>query len=300
VTTPVARKAGFCALSLEKQRRLAPLLDQARVLRVLASRASCASELLQFRDIGHALLVTAGWYRKKTPSAAEKREALLSLVKKHLEPAGADFAEVLANRFLRIQKKALRSSMRDLGGFMAQTKLTRSIVACLRVAGTSYQWCHAQTKAWVEMPEDATEMELHVRGLCWETPEGPRTLVYNLTVPFFKNNVDLCLFDCAPKELTREVMRTPSVYLALGELKGGIDPAGADEHWKTARTALSRIHEAFSKHKLKPHTFFIGAAIESKMASEIWDMLNRGVLENAANLTNEDQMASITRWLCRL
>lgn len=86
----------------------------------------------------------------------------------------------------------------------------------------------------------------------------------------------------------------------MGELKGGIDPAGADEHWKTARTALDRIHKAFTKHRLKPHTFFIGAAIEAKMASEIWTLLQRGILENAANLTDEDQIASITRWLCGL
>jgi hypothetical protein len=51
---------------------------------------------------------------------------------------------------------------------------------------------------------------------------------------------------------------------------------------------------------LKPYTFFIGAAIEKKMASEIWEMLKQGVLANAANLTDEDQIASITRWLCNL
>jgi len=83
-------------------------------------------------------------------------------------------------------------------------------------------------------------------------------------------------------------------------LKGGIDPAGADEHWKTARTTLDRIHKAFAKHKVKPHTFFIGAAIEARMASEIWKLLQRGIFENAANLTDEDQIASITRWLCSL
>ncbi|MGH7962674.1 MAG: AvaI/BsoBI family type II restriction endonuclease [Candidatus Binatia bacterium] len=60
------------------------------------------------------------------------------------------------------------------------------------------------------------------------------------------------------------------------------------------------IHEAFSQYKLKPHTFFVGAAIEPKMASEIWAMLEGGILENAANLTDEDQIASITRWLCNL
>ena len=54
------------------------------------------------------------------------------------------------------------------------------------------------------------------------------------------------------------------------------------------------------KRMLKPYTFFIGAAIEKKMASEIWEMLKQGVLANAANLTDEDQIASITRWLCNL
>jgi type II restriction enzyme len=57
--------------------------------------------------------------------------------------------------------------------------------------------------------------------------------------------VDLSLFSCSAKNLTREIIKIPSAYIALGELKGGIDPAGADEHWKTARTALNRIHEAF-------------------------------------------------------
>ena len=132
------------------------------------------------------------------------------------------------------------------------------------------------------------------------SPNGPRTLVYNLTVPFLHNNVDLTLFHFHADSLTKATQKSPAAYIALGELKGGIDPAGADEHWKTARTALNRIHEAFAKRKLKPHTFFIGAAIEAKMATEIWEMLERGNLENAANLTDEDQIASVTSWLCSL
>jgi hypothetical protein len=117
-------------------------------------------------------------------------------------------------------------------------------------------------------------------------------------VPLVKNNVDLSLFNCPFDEMNREIIHTPTAYLAFGELKGGIDPAGADEHWKTARTALNRIREAFAKKRLKPHTFFIGAAIEAKMAVEIWEMLRRGSLENAANLTDDDHIASITSWLC--
>jgi type II restriction enzyme len=127
-----------------------------------------------------------------------------------------------------------------------------------------------------------------------------RTAVYNLTPPFLKNNVDLCLFDCKSDDLSKATYNLPGSYITLGELKGGIDPAVADEHWKTARSALSRIKTGFAKAKLTLHTFFIGAAIEKKMATEIWDMLGDGTLENAANLTNDDQVVSISRWLCVL
>jgi type II restriction enzyme len=127
-----------------------------------------------------------------------------------------------------------------------------------------------------------------------------RTLIYNLTVPITRTNVDLCLFSCSSGDLSPEVYRTAQRYIALGELKGGIDPAGADEHWKTARAALDRIRAAFSRENYTPHTFFIGAAIERAMADEIWNQLNSGILENAANLTHDDQIASLSNWLYSL
>ena len=92
----------------------------------------------------------------------------------------------------------------------------------------------------------------------------------------------------------------PALYIALGELKGGIDPAGADEHWKTARTSLSRIRDAFNGHELSPHLFFVGGAIENSMAEEIWNQLEDNTLGNAANLTDANQVASLCRWLCNL
>ena len=36
----------------------------------------------------------------------------------------------------------------------------------------------------------------------------------------------------------------------FGELKGGIDPAGADEHWKTGNSALVRIRKAFEDYQV--------------------------------------------------
>jgi hypothetical protein len=99
-------------------------------------------------------------------------------------------------------------------------------------------------------------------------------------------------------ELQENGYQSPETYLALGELKGGIDPAGADEHWKTARTALERIRQAFENLGYSPMTFFVGAAIEPKMAGEIWAELEAGSLANAANLTDDRQLASLAGWLC--
>lgn len=190
--------------------------------------------------------------------------------------------------------------MRNVGGALAQRKLTRMIISTLKLAGQSFHWLHSTNNSWIQMPDDDADIELYLRGLSWQKGNKPRTLIYNLTVPLVKNNVDLCLFDCPSTQLSPAVYKSPENYLALGELKGGIDPAGADEHWKTAHTALTRIQASFSAIDLLPKLFFVGAAIEKKMATEIWKLLEDGHLDNAANLTDENQVASVSRWLCNL
>jgi type II restriction enzyme len=114
-----------------------------------------------------------------------------------------------------------------------------------------------------------------------------------------KNKIDLCLLAC-PHDRVDEAKRNPEMYVALAELKGGIDPAGADEHWKVARTTLTRIKAAFAKDELSPKAFYVGAAIATRMAGEIWDQLESGALKNAANSTNSDQLTSLCRWLVDL
>lgn len=190
-------------------------------------------------------------------------------------------------------------TMRNVGGAMAQRKLTRAIIARLSVAGISYDWLSAKSNTWIHGTEDDPDIEMDANGLSWSNGHQDRTIRYNLTVPFLKKNVDLCLFNCRYKELSVSY-KNPVFYLALGELKGGIDPAGADEHWKTARTSLSRINLASANHGLSPHLFFVGAAIENSMYEEIWYQLEEGTLSNAAKLTDSNQVASLCRWLCNL
>lgn len=302
VTTYEAVRAGFVALALEKNRRATPYVAQARALKEAASRARRPADLLKIPEIQSGLVTAAGVSDKAANHLqdADKRKAVLGLIENFLEPAGANFVEELVFRFLLTRGDTLGGSMRNAGGFMAQCKLTRSIIAHLKLAGKSYRWLHDESKAWADMPEDDADIELHLRGLSWKTNGESRTLIYNLTVPLLRNNVDLSLFSCTAESVGKQTYKNPSAYIALGELKGGVDPAGADEHWKTARTAIDRIQKAFAKRKRKPHTFFIGAAIEVRMAKEIWTMLKRGHLENAANLTDDQQIDSLTRWFCSL
>jgi hypothetical protein len=302
ITSYQAVRGGFVSLALEKNRRATPYVAQARALKQVASTVRSPNELLALTEIRPGLVTAAGVSDKGCThlEEADKTAAIEGLIEEFLEPAGADFVEELVFRFLLTRGDTLGGSIRNIGGFMAQCKLTRAILAYLRLSGGSYQWLHGDTRQWHPMPATDETVESSARALSWRIGEKWRSLVYNLTSPIIRNNVDLCLFNCSSDAVGKQTYADAGRYIALGELKGGIDPAGADEHWKTARTALDRIHKGFARCSPRPHTFFVGAAIEAKMAREIWALLTKGVLANAANLTDERQIASIARWLCRL
>lgn len=297
-TTYEATRAGFVSLALEKNYRATPYISEARALKEAASQAQSAPELTRISGIESGLLTAAGISDKAINhlQVEDKTTAIQQLIKNFLEPAGEKFVEELVFRFLLIRGDTLGGSMRNIGGLLAQRKLARAILSTLKIAGTKYYWQDGKSKSWFESNDDAG-IEQSLRGLYWKNGKRDRTLIFNLTVPLVKNNIDLSLFNSHPDNL--DIKNTQS-YLALGELKGGIDPAGADEHWKTARTALERIRKSFSKARLSPHTFFIGAAIEKKMADEIWNELQNNELSNAANLNEDNQVASISHWLCNL
>lgn len=301
VTSYEAVRAGFVALALEKNRRATPFIEQARTLKITASSVTNPTDLVNIEGIQSALLTAAGVSDKAAGhlQPEDKADAIQGLIKNFLAPVGANFVEELVYRFLLTRGDTLGGSMRNVGGVLAQRKLSRALISSLTVAGIPYRWLHATNNTWTQMTDDDSDIEVRLRGLSWIRAKRQRTIVFNMTVPFLKNNVDLCLFNCLPEELQGSYA-LPAAYVALGELKGGIDPVGADEHWKTAKSALGRIRLAFEKNGLKPHTLFIGAAIAKKMAEEIWAELETGALENAANLTVDAQVVSVSRWLCSL
>lgn len=300
-------RAGFVALALEKNRKATPYIKEAKALKALASQAQSPADLLNLAKIRSAILTAAGVSEKAAGHLTDddKTNAIQGLIENFLEPAGKDFIEELVYRFLLTRGDSLGGKMRNVAGLLAERKLSRTLIATFSVAGKSFSWLDSESRQWLSGDKDNADLEFRLRGIHWQNSQGDRTLIYNLTVPIVRKNVDLCLFNALPKQLKLGRNKTschyqPEKYLALGELKGGIDPAGADEHWKTANSALQRIRTSFANDGFAPKTFFVGAAIAKSMAQEIYNQLENSSLANAANLTDDTQLISICQWLTEM
>ncbi len=70
------------------------------------------------------------------------------------------------------------------------------------------------------------------------------------------------------------------------ELKGGADPAGSDEHWKTATRAFERILDAVEKTgRPKPKLSFMATILVDRVAREAALWIQQGKLTSVYNLT---------------
>ncbi len=301
VTPHEAIRAGFVALALEKNRRATPAVEEGRALMSAVSELRSPDELIGMKGVQRALLQAAGISDKAAShlTQGDKDKAILELVEKFLMPAGQSFAEELVYRFLLTKGDALGGQMRNLGGEIAERKFTACLLATISLAGWPCQCQCSGSTRWIRADSEAPALAGRVKALSWVGDNGERTALYNRTIPFVRKNVDFVLLSSGPTDAQGALLR-PAAYLSVGELKGGIDPAGADEHWKTARSALDRVKKAFAEVDAGPGIFFTGAAIVDDMADEIWERLGSGELSNAANLTNQKQLSALCRWLCRL
>ncbi len=300
-------RAGFIEIALEKNRKASPFVEEARALRIIASEVDEPADLLKLNKIYGSLLTAAGLSDKALTHLTKKDQikAVENLIDNFLKPAGEKFADELVYRFLLTRGDTLGGMMRNIAGIIGERKFARSVIAMLSIQKINYFWLHKDSKTWIANSPDDVDIENSLKGISWKNKLGYRVLLFNITVPIVRKNVDLCLLNCCHKDIgnrdsNKKFITLPEYYVALGELKGGIDPAGADEHWKTANTALDRIRNAFSKSKVKPKTFFVGAAIERSMAKEIFEQLKKGYMSNAANLTDDDQLLSLCDWLISL
>jgi type II restriction enzyme len=304
VTSRQETRTGFIEFALEKNRRSKPFIESARHLRTVASKAKVPGDLLKIKEIQGHLLTASGLSDKAVNYFTEddKFVAIDALIKNFLEPAGEEFVDEVVYRYLLIKGDTLGGSMRNIIGALAQQKLLRSLLAVMTGNEINYSWLSTEKNAlWVPKPKDDYGIENSIKAIAWANKKGSRTFVFNLTIPAVGKNIDLCLFDIAHTKYSKDnIAANDCVAIMLGELKGGIDPAGADEHWKTANTALTRIREAFAMSNPNLKTAFIGAAIESSMAEEIFNQLKQGKLSFAANLTNNEQIYAFCNWLLSL
>ena len=299
-TSAESTRAGFLSLAIERNRLATPLVGQGRALRTEIESIGSVASLVTNTNLAAALLAAAGVSDKaaKHLGSKEKAAAIKDLVDTYMAPAGTKFADEMVYRYLLTRGDALGGKMRNVGGTLAQRKLIRALASSLDIVKSSFRWLD-EKKHWRAAKPGAPDFEIEAKGLQWKSGPNNRILLFNRKIPAVGTNVDLCLLSCAPDQI-ESAIKSPGAFVALGELKGGIDPAGADEHWKTARSALARIGSEFAKSQAYPQLFFIGAAIVKHMASEIWDSLKANTLANAANLTDDNQLSSIARWIRQL
>ena len=164
--------------------------------------------------------------------------------------------------------------MRNVVGQSAQDKLTEAIFARLETLGKKPERVLNKTKKTV--------------AIKW----ADRRVIFDKKPKFIDKSVDIIVVK--GESARTGSLEDPEEYVCCGELKGGIDPAGADEHWKTAKTALERIATSFKDQGLnKPNLVFLGAAIEVAMSNEIFELLSSGWLTGVANINYADQFSEI-------
>jgi type II restriction enzyme len=187
---------------------------------------------------------------------------------------------------------SLGGEMRNVTGAIAQSKLAGAILKALDQRNIN---------------PDIRRSGEKIQRITWDN----RLLLFDCKPALIDKNIDVILldtsgsgnprlqFDNTFSAVERHLLGRHENYLACGELKGGIDPAGADEHWKTAKSALERIRERFRETRC-PYLFFVGAVIVAGMADEIFNDLRAGKLAHAANLTIERQVDDLASWLVSL
>ncbi|MCL2380301.1 MAG: type II restriction endonuclease [Treponema sp.] len=301
VTSYTETRAGFIAIALEKNRRATPFIEEAGVLQHRIKKIITPEKLLEVPNIRSGLVAASGISDKAASHLGDDGclASIKEFIEKFLVPAGSKFKEELIFRFLLTKGDTLGGKMRNIVGALAQRKLCVAIISALRMSKKNFSVLINNTNQWISSKEITEDTEIESsRGISWKTSKNKnRTLYFNITVPVVKNNIDMILLNRAHTDEIKTIIGNCEHYVALGELKGGIDPAGADEHWKTAKTAIDRIKVAFKKKGYTPYIFFIGAAIEYKMATELFENLKSKYINNVANLTKPEHIIALSDWL---
>jgi len=274
---------GFLVQALQKTEKARPFLEEAKTFYKALKRVETIDSLLALTKYQNDLASACGFSEKAKIklTEVELNNAIKKVLGNILKESGSDFRENILYRYLLTKGDTLGGSMRNLTGAFASIKFVEKILKRL-----------SKNRLKVKTVKSATGK---IQKVVWDG----RMLLFDIKPRLIGKNIDVILLDSGDINTPeQELLESKFKYIACGELKGGIDPAGADEHWKTANSALGRIRAAFGRSV--PALFFVGAAIEAAMAKEIFSQLKSGKLSHAANLTEEEQIDDLVNWLVSL
>lgn len=314
-TTREATRAGFLEQVAAKARKADPYIEKALALRDALEAVSDVEKLLQLAEHRESIVAACGLSIKARGHLKADEEALITQTLNLLymqtvaqypdgtpdEEIAAAFREQIVYRYLLTAGDTLGGSMRNYVGALGGSTLSTAILEALAEAGY-----HS-----VDVGRTKTGK---VKRIIW----GNRLIIFDQK-PTLKgdngdvicNNIDICALNISniqdsanirpAEDALKTALQEPHNYLACGELKGGIDPGGADEHWKTTLAALDRIRQDFElSGPYQPKLFFVGRAIESEMAKQLYSRLSNGEYSFSANLTKPSQLQALARWLITL
>jgi len=275
-------QSGFLQQALRKTKEASPYVERAKQLLNKLQLVHEPPELIRIGEIRDDLVTAAGFSDKATNYffSSELENALLEVLQEIERKAGPDWRTEIIYRFLLTRGDTLGGVMRNIMGAEAKAKFAEAILKALISKDISPDIICSRTNID------------KVQQISW--PE--RILLFDKKPKLIGKNVDVILLHQAESHMSvTALLDRKDNYLVCGEVKGGIDPAGADEHWKTAYGALARIREKFQRGQ--PKLFFVGAAIENSMADEIFSQLQSGLLNHAANLNVSQQVSDLAAWL---
>jgi hypothetical protein len=293
LVTPAEKTVeGFLKQALLKSGLVLPIIRDAKSLKLKLRSVRKKEDLLNIvsSEPTRDAIINAAGFSDKAKSHMSPENMTIAAVKvleDIFQNDREDFADQVVYRYLLTRGDSLGGSVRNIVGSVASTNLSNLVIRALEQKGIT-----------VSVATTAKPPRKKITMLRWKN----RIILFDVTPPFLEKNVDLILLDSKKEEGNpKKLLLDLTAYLACGELKGGIDPAGADEHWKTARSALNRIRDASEKRNmLCPALFYVGSAIEQSMAEEIFNNLADGKLTHAANLTKPEQLADLVGWLVSL
>ena len=303
VTTHEAYRASLLEIALFKNKESIPYLDKAKALYVtLKKNTTRCEDVLLMSEIREAVLEAAGISQKTKKFLSEEDKSILlkKFIDEVIAKTGKKYADEIVFRYLMAVGEQLGGHMRNCIGNLARAKLVRQIIAQLKISGIAFKLFFDGDKTWSTEAKYKPEGAESVKAVSWRSGSHVRTFLNNVNVSGLSKNVDIVLLEkeiaTVRGEELKKALADSKDILMMGELKGGIDPAGGDEHWKTARGALERIRKAYKRVDI----LFICASIEKAMAKEIYSMFQMGDLNCVANLTDENQLSSACEWVVKL